>query len=123
MLPCVFDKIRWQPFLAPEAKALNQDGTVNDAANPAEPGSIVTVWATGMGVPSWPWDDGAIVGYAMGGPTAPVAVFSFPELVILGGNGTGPSGPLSLEVLYASDAPGMVAGTTQIGFRLPEVIA
>jgi uncharacterized protein (TIGR03437 family) len=31
------------------AAALNQDGTVNSAANPVAPGSIVSVFATGLG--------------------------------------------------------------------------
>ena len=31
-------------------------------------------------------------------------------------------GPLSLEVVYARDAPGMVAGVSEIRFRLPAQI-
>ncbi len=110
-------------FFTPVAKALNQDGTVNSAANPAEPGSVVTVWASGTGIPSWPWADGAIVENALGTPTLPVAVFTYAVLGISEVGGPLPSGPLSLEVLYACDAPGLVAGLTQIGFRLPEMIS
>jgi uncharacterized protein (TIGR03437 family) len=45
-------------------------------------------------------------------------VYSFAQvgLYLLGGQ---PAGSLSLEVLYAGDAVGMVAGVTQINFRLP----
>src|ERR1022692_2384670 len=44
------------------AAALNQDGTYNSAGNPAAPGSIVTVYATGLGpvTPSQP--DGPLIG-------------------------------------------------------------
>ena len=34
---------------AAQAEALNDDGTANSARNPAAPGSLVTVFATGLG--------------------------------------------------------------------------
>jgi uncharacterized protein (TIGR03437 family) len=33
-----------------QAAAVNEDGTINSSSNPAAPGSIVSVWATGYGV-------------------------------------------------------------------------
>jgi uncharacterized protein (TIGR03437 family) len=101
------------------AAALNQDGSVNSAANPAPLGSIVTVWVSGAGISSAEQSDGAIVTIP-GNPTLPVSAF-------LGGSGFAfsavigqlPAGPVSLEVLYAGDAQGMVAGITQVNFRLP----
>jgi uncharacterized protein (TIGR03437 family) len=107
-------------FFTPTAAALNQDGSVNSAANPAELGSIVTVWVSGTGVSSNPQADGTILlsQFSAGGPTFPVAMYYFPQLTALG-LGALPAGNLSLEVLYAGDAVGMVAGVTQINFQLP----
>jgi uncharacterized protein (TIGR03437 family) len=77
------------------AAALNQDGTLNSATNPAAPGSIVSVWATGWGLMD-----------------LPVSMLrSEGELAY------------SLEVLYAGPAPGLVNGVIQINFRLPSADA
>jgi uncharacterized protein (TIGR03437 family) len=103
---------------APFAAALNQDGSVNSPTNPAALGSIVTVWASGAGVSTAVPTDGAILSSAFGRPTLPVAMYSFPLLIALR-LGQLPAGPLSLEVLYAGDAAALVAGVTQINFRLP----
>lgn len=85
------------------AAALNQDGTINSAANPAKGGSIVTVFATGGGANYF--SDGALV---------PLAIYDahVPVLAV--------SGRLSLEVEFAGDAPGLVAGVMQINFRVPD---
>ena len=46
------------------AAALNQDGSLNSPANPAASGSVVSVWATGGGVPLLPvsvlWGPGSL---------------------------------------------------------------
>ena len=44
------------------AAALNQDGTINSAENPAPQGSVVTVFATGLGPIAPPQADGSLVG-------------------------------------------------------------
>jgi uncharacterized protein (TIGR03437 family) len=107
-------------FFTQSAAALNQDGSVNSASNPAALGSIVTVWASGAGISTYSRPDGTILlpEFSGGAPTLQVAVYSFAQvgLYLLGGQ---PAGSLSLEVLYAGDAVGMVAGVTQINFRLP----
>jgi uncharacterized protein (TIGR03437 family) len=103
---------------APPATALNQDGSVNSDANPAALGSIVTVWASGCGISSDPQSDGTILRFAEGGPILPVSMFSFDLIAASRSLGSLP-GPLSLEVLFAGDAPRMVAGVSQINFRLP----
>lgn len=93
------------------AAALNQDGTLNSPQNPARPGSIVTIYATG-GNPI-DWGDGDIVppdsarGYSS--PVSVLAGFGYPAT--------------SLEVDYAGDAPGLVAGVMQINFRLPATLS
>jgi uncharacterized protein (TIGR03437 family) len=86
--------------------ALNQDGTLNSPQNPATPGSVVTIYATG-GAP-FLWSDGQIV------PTDHFLNSRVPVSVL-----AGPNGLTSMEVDYAGDAPGLVAGVMQINFRLP----
>ena len=90
------------------AAALNQDGSPNSGQNPAMPGSIVTIFATGTGATSW--GDGNIVPIANSPspPRLPVSVLN--------------QNNESLEVVYAGDAPGLVAGVMQINFRLPAVL-
>ena len=90
-----------QPGVFPVA--INQDGSVNSASDhPAPLGSLVTIWATGAGRTALP--DGAIAAGASGAPPLPVSVLLNNQ---------------SLEVEYAGDAPGMVAGVFQVNFRLP----
>lgn len=77
------------------AAAINQDGSVNSAANPAAAGSIVSIWATGTGAEG---PDGL---------KATTPVFSCS------------CGIGSLSVTYAGYAPGLVDGVTQINFQIP----
>lgn len=97
-----------------EAVALNQDGSLNSASNPASAGSIVTVWATGAGQDDSPGDqDGRIVTTAdLFTPSLPVAVLDASNVNI--------QGVYSLEVLYAGNAVGLVTGAIQVNFRVPE---
>jgi uncharacterized protein (TIGR03437 family) len=81
---------------------------LNSASNPAAYGSIVSVWVTGGGATGVA--DGTIVSAPGGGPRLPVSILGSPE----GNPGR------SLEILYAGDAPGAVAGVLQVNFRLPE---
>jgi len=86
------------------AAALNEDGSINSPENPAKPGSIVSIFVTGYGTR---WSDGQVVTDASRGNLFPAVILAEPI-----GN--------SLEVLYAVDAPGLVAGVSQINFRLPK---
>jgi uncharacterized protein (TIGR03437 family) len=92
------------------AVALNQDGSLNSAANPAVGGSIVTVWATGAGISLSPGGDGAIASQ-LDSPLLPVSV--------LNASYANESGIYSLAVLYAGSAPGLVTGAIQVNFQLP----
>ena len=83
--------------------ALNQDGTVNSPANPAMPGSVVSVFVTGGGLNHF-FPDGAIV---------PLGIFNALTNVWV-------VNALSLEVDFAGDAPGLVSGVMQINFRVPD---
>ena len=91
------------------AVALNQDGSLNSASNPATGGSIVTVWATGGGIYQQDAPDGVVIG-SYYYPALPVSVL----------NSNSGSGTDSLAVLYAGQAPATVAGVFQVNFQLPE---
>lgn len=89
------------------ALALNQDGTLNSAANPAPVGSIVVLYATGTGQTLPPGLDG----------TAPLSTdLPHPELPVLVTIASENAG-----LLYAGDAPGFV-GLTQLNVRVPTSI-
>jgi uncharacterized protein (TIGR03437 family) len=88
-----------------QAVAVNQDGSINSAANPAPAGSIVTLYATGAGLWNPPLSDGAVV-------TADnLPVPALPVGIQVGGQ--------NAHVLYAGGAPGMVAGVLQINVQIP----
>jgi len=76
-----------------QGAVLNQDGSVNSAANPATKGSVIVFYATGGGELSGDR------------PALPVKVF-------IDG--------IDSEVLYAGIAPGLVSGALQINVRLPD---
>ena len=89
---------------AGQAIALNQDGGINSPDNPAAPGSVVTLWATGAGLLSPAGIDGAV---DAGNRPQPV----LPVLAQMGGQ--------VADVLYAGGAPGMVEGVIQVNLRVP----
>jgi uncharacterized protein (TIGR03437 family) len=84
---------------------LNQDGTPNSPDNPAALGSIMSLWATGLGNTNPPANTGENF------PLEPRPLAATLQLR------ASPS-PL-LEVLYAGAAPGFISGLNQINFRLP----
>jgi uncharacterized protein (TIGR03437 family) len=83
---------------------LNADGSVNSFLNPAELGSIITLYATGTGQTNPAGIDGKIT-------AQDVSNTSLPVTVLIGGS--------TANVLYSGTAPGLVAGTTQINVRIP----
>jgi uncharacterized protein (TIGR03437 family) len=94
------------------AAAINQDGTVNSRSNPAPRGSIVSIWATGLGASS---PIGTIASAANDSCGVYCAVGLYQQ-----GNVT--LGPITsyANVVYAGAAPGLPAGITQINFEIPE---
>ncbi len=93
------------------AIALNQDGSMNSAANPAEAGSLVSVFATGLGPIGPPQADGSLIEF-------PLPVNSIP--VRVEGSYFIPRQPTSFqptEVTYAGPAPYRPAGISQVNFR------
>ena len=83
------------------AAAVNPDGSINSADHPAPPGSIVSIWTTGIGAtPYGGWQDGHLA--AVAADFACCQVFA----------------PTPANVFYAGAAPGIVAGVAQVNFQL-----
>jgi uncharacterized protein (TIGR03437 family) len=90
------------------AAALNEDGTLNSALNPAPRGSAVSVWMTGA-VSLFDAIDNRINTSLSQDPTvSAVAYFNSSR-----------GGFQPLDVLYAGDAPLLPSGVTQVNFRVP----
>lgn len=85
--------------------ALNQDYSINSAANPAESGSVVQLYATGGGAWTEAIADGQIMGSHLVSPKAPVYARV---------------GKLPAQVLYAGTAPYLVNGALQVNVLLPK---
>jgi uncharacterized protein (TIGR03437 family) len=85
--------------------ALNQDYSVNSPSRPAEPNTVVQLYATGGG----PWTesipDGQIIGSHLVAPKAPVYARV---------------GKLPAQILYVGTAPSLVNGALQINILLPK---
>ena len=88
-----------------QAAALNQDFGVNSSANPAGQGTVVMLFAAGAGQTNPPGVDGKITQSDLAMPKLPVTVS-------IGGQ--------PADVLYAGNAPGLVAGALQVNARVPE---
>jgi uncharacterized protein (TIGR03437 family) len=82
---------------------LNEDLSANSPSNPAKPGSVVMIFATGAGQTNPSGVDGQIVGNTPPNPILPVSVQ-------IGGAGC--------EVLYAGEASGLISGVLQVNCRL-----
>jgi uncharacterized protein (TIGR03437 family) len=82
------------------------DGLIgaNTAASPASRGSVVTMYATGLGTTTPAMNDGSLAG-------APLPQLNAPVQVLIGG--------ITATVLYAGPAPGLIAGLTQINLQIP----
>jgi len=107
------------------AAAVNQDGTINSADNPAPVGSIVAVWATGLGPIAPAQADGTLVGLPLpSNVVLPVQVQSPIPAFEPCHPGVGvlpcPTGPTytNFYVTYAGPAPYKAAGVSQINFQV-----
>ena len=90
-----------------QSAALNQDGKVNTSAQPADRGTIVSLFGSGFGEWSQPAPDGTIFG------STPPALKSDVSVTI---------GGVAAKVLYAGGAPGLVSGVVQIDAEIPAEI-
>jgi uncharacterized protein (TIGR03437 family) len=88
---------------AGQGAILNQDQTVNARLNGAEPGSIISIYATGAGQMEGTQVDGQLV---LGTPKP-----LLPVGVRIGGR--------VADVIYAGAAPGLVGGMLQVNARVP----
>jgi uncharacterized protein (TIGR03437 family) len=87
-----------------QAAALNQDGTINSATNPAARGSIIVLYGSGAGQTSPAGIDGHLANSPAPLPVAPLTVS-------IGG--------ADAAVLYAGGAPGLVEGVIQVNAVIP----
>ncbi|HSB18172.1 MAG TPA: SBBP repeat-containing protein [Bryobacteraceae bacterium] len=93
---------------------INQDGTVNTPANPARLGSIVSIYATGLGTlvndsrsTRNPLADGQVTPIP---PPYILTELAYPQVTFAGVAGV---------TLWSGAAPGLIAGVTQINVQLP----
>jgi uncharacterized protein (TIGR03437 family) len=86
---------------------LNQNGTLNAAANPAVPGSTIVIYATGEGVTTPATLTGSVTPATGSSFPAPSATVS----VTIGG--------IDARILYAGEAPGLIAGVLQVNAVVP----
>jgi uncharacterized protein (TIGR03437 family) len=89
---------------------LNQNESVNGASNPAAPGSVISIYATGEGMlqPSG----------VTGSVTTSTAPFPMPM-----GTVSVTIGGLTAQIEYAGEAPGLVSGVLQVNAVIPAGIA
>jgi len=83
---------------------LNQDQSVNSSANPADKGSIISLFATGAGQTDPAGIDGKLASTPLPRPLAKVSV-------TIGG--------IDAEIQYAGAAPTLVAGVLQVNAHIP----
>jgi len=92
---------------AGQAKALNQDGTVNSLLNPARRGTYITVYGIGLGVVEPP----AVAGQVP--PASPLSVAVNPVAASIGG--------VPATVSFAGLAPG-IPGLYQVNILVPDSV-
>ena len=90
---------------AGQGAVLNQDSSVNGAANPVARGSVIQIFATGEGQTSPAGQTGAVTGSAGGAPILHVTV-------TIGG--------IEAPLQFAGSAPDAVAGLLQVNVVVPQ---
>ncbi|MBK5292223.1 MAG: hypothetical protein JJE04_11165 [Acidobacteriia bacterium] len=88
-----------------QGSILNQNGSVNSTANPADRGFVIVVYATGEGQTMPAGTDGSIAGATLKRPLLQV-------LAKIGGQ--------DAVVEYAGSAPGLISGAFQVNLRVPD---
>jgi len=86
------------------AAAVNQDGSINSAAHPAKPGSVISIWATGVGLINTNLTTGKVATAA--GDLFCCTVYNAAY------------SDFAADVLYGGTAPGIVTGVVQINFQV-----
>lgn len=85
---------------------INQDGTLNKMANPAKPGTAVSIWATGFGATAQP-----VEGYVA---TSAENYCASCQITLFDGTTR-----ITETVQYAGTSPGLIDGLMQINFLIP----
>ena len=103
------------------AAAVNQDGSVNSASNPAPRNSAVSIFATGLGPISPAQADGTLVGLPLPANTLPISVVAGESCIepIIGI----PCPQYTYTPPYAGPEPYTIAGVTQINLSAANAIA
>ena len=105
------------------AAAVNQDNSINSASHPAKAGSIVSIWATGVPLPTYPYPPGQLAVAAQNFECCQVGVV-FSAINFAGGVPTGTvTGTTPATVTYSGASPGIVGGVVQINFQVPALAA
>jgi uncharacterized protein (TIGR03437 family) len=91
-----------------QAAAINEDGTINSASNPAPSGSVISLYATGGGQTSPAGVDGQVSTPPLATQSLPVQVYIGQQMVLS-----------TAQLQYAGPAPGEIAGLMQINVPLP----
>jgi len=92
-----------------QAAAVNQNGSYNNAANPASSGQYVSLYGTGFGQTDPPGQDGAFTLVPPAG-VLPLPILQ-PITVTIGG--------IPAKINYAGGAPGIVQGVMQVNAQIP----
>ena len=95
------------------AAAVNQDGTINSPSHPAPPGSIVSLFATGLGPIAPAASDGAFASFPPPVNQLPVTADDVVTAGILG------TKVIPYDVTYFGPAPFQPVGLSQINVRVP----
>ena len=88
-------------------KVVNQDGSLNSAAKPAQVGSVIMLFVSGLGETNPLSADGLV-------NSPPLAVPLVPVMVYLPG--------LQIVPQFVGAAPGMIAGITQVNVPIPAAL-
>jgi uncharacterized protein (TIGR03437 family) len=96
-----------------QAAALNQDGTINSATNPAPAGSIVSIFATGLGAITV-LPDGAITPW-------PPSQYPGVQMQATAYLSVSTQETVPVSVLYAGPAPLEIEGLAQINLVIPAI--
>lgn len=106
---------------------LNQDGSVNTSANPAQRGTVVQIFGTGMGPLVRPVADGAVVELPLNYLSNYVGAWFQGQTHGICAGGIGGMFPCTIdppvqaEVQYSGAAPFLLKGVDQINVRIPVV--
>src|ERR1700693_469970 len=90
---------------------LNEDYSTNSASNPAQAGSVMTLYFAGAGQTNPPSQDGQVNAAPLAAPSMSIQLQWFAN---------DPNNPTILPITFAGAAPGLAAGIFQVNFIAPQ---